>query len=244
MSGIISITGALGSGKSTVARRICEKTGFQYFSTGTIQRKIAQERGIDTLQLNQLCGNDKSVDDLIDGKLRQMNEDGTSDIILDSRLAWFFVNKSFKVYLTALPSVAAERVFHDDKRSSEPTGDQMQVLENLLERQRVENERFKRFYNADCFNLDNFDIVVDSSYSSVEDIADCIIGEFNSFLKGGYSQTRWISPSLPVKADNCRGDGPLAISIVDGKYLVHSGMDVLEGALAENKSLVGYSILR
>lgn len=185
MSGIISITGDLGSGKSTVAKIICEKTGFQYFSTGTIQRRIAQERGIDTLQLNQLCGSDKSVDDLIDGKLRQMNEDGTSDIVLDSRLAWFFVGKSFKVYVTVRPEIAAKRVSHDNKRFSEPTGDEMKVLENLLERQRVENERFKRFYNADCSNRDNFDMVIDSSSLTADEVADNIIAEFQKFCKKG-----------------------------------------------------------
>lgn len=183
MSGIISITGDLGSGKSTVAKIICEKTGFQYFSTGTIQRKIAQERGIDTLQLNQLCGSDKSVDDLIDGKLRQMNDDGTCDIVLDSRLAWFFVSKSFKVYVTVKPEVAAKRVSNDSKRFSEPTGDEMKVLENLLERQRVENERFKRFYNADCANRDNFDMVIDSSYLTPEEVADKILEGFEAFCK-------------------------------------------------------------
>lgn len=242
--GIISITGALGSGKSTVAKNICAKNGFSYFSTGTIQRKIAEERGIDTLQLNQLCGSDKSVDDLIDGRLRQMNVDGTTDIVLDSRLAWFFVGKSFKVYLTALPSVAADRVFHDDKRVGEPTGDQLEVMKNLLERQRVENERFKRFYNADCFDLNNFDIIVDSSKSTVDEIADLIIAEFGKSLSGeGYAQTRWISPLLPVPAEGCLEDGPLVLSRDEDAYYVHSGLRILKEAVANGVSLIKYTLL-
>ena len=192
----ISITGDLGSGKSTVAKQLCGQLGFEYFSTGRIQRQIAAERGIDTLQLNQACNNDKSVDDLIDGKLRQMNEDGTADTIFDSRLAWFFVNKSFKIYLTALPAVAAERVFHDDKRTSEPDGTQEQVLNNLLERQKVENERFKNFYNADCFNLNNYDLIVDTSYSSVEEISGLIIKVFKDSENGIVSPRMWISAKM------------------------------------------------
>lgn len=238
--GIISITGDLGSGKSTVAKKMCEKLGFEYFSTGRIQRKIAEERGVDTLQLNQLCGSDKSVDDLIDGRLRQMNVDGTTDIVLDSRLAWFFVGKSFKVYLTALHTVAADRVFHDDKRVGEPVGNQMEVLNNLLERQRMENERFKDFYNADCFNLDNFDIVVDSSKSSVEEIADLIISEFRRFEQGPYKQTRWISPLLPELENGCREDGPLAIRRDDQRYFVCGGREALSSARDAAVSLVQY----
>lgn len=172
---IIAITGDLGSGKSTVARRICEITGMEYLSTGSIQRKIAQERGIDTLQLNKECRDDKSVDDLIDNRLRAMNTDGTDNIVLDSRLAWFFVKKSFKVYLKVEPKIAAQRVFKDDTRTSEPTGDTMQVLNNLLERKKEENERFKQFYNADCLNLDNYDLVLDTSSLSVDEVADRII---------------------------------------------------------------------
>lgn len=238
---IISITGDLGSGKSTVAKKMCGKLGFEYFSTGGIQRKIAEERGIDTLQLNQLCGSDKSVDDLIDGRLRQMNEDGTTDIILDSRLAWFFVANSFKVYLTALHTVAADRVLNDDKRVGEPVGDRMEVLHNLLERQRIENERFKDFYNADCFNLDNFDIVVDSSESTVDEIADLIIAEFRKFVRGGYSQSRWISPALPKADGECREDGPLVIERNGQDYSVRSGLAVLRKAREEGVSLISYS---
>lgn len=178
--GIISITGDLGSGKSTAARKICEILGYEYFSTGTIQRKIAAERGIDTLQLNKDCKADKSVDDYIDGCLKAMNTDGTDNIVLDSRMAWFFVGKSFKVYLTARAEVAAERVFHDDKRKSEPTGDTLTVMKNLLARQREENERFKEFYNADCYNRDNFDLVLDTSDLTVDEVALAVVAAFSS----------------------------------------------------------------
>lgn len=176
---IMTITGDLGGGKSTVAKKICEKTGMQYFSTGTIQRQIASQMGIDTLELNKRCKEDKSVDDLIDNRLRAMNTDGTDNIIIDSRLAWFFVNSSFKIYLTCRPEVAAERVCHDDKRTSEPGGDKMQILNNLLERQKEENERFKLFYGADCSNKANFDFVYDTSNSTVDEIADAIIAAFD-----------------------------------------------------------------
>jgi len=184
MKGIITITGDLGGGKSTVAKRICEKTGMSYFSTGTLQRQIAAERGIDTLQLNKDCKNDKSVDDLIDGRLRAMNTDGTDNIIVDSRMAWFFIPSSFKIYLTCEPKVAATRVSLDDKRKSEPTGTtDEQIMHNLLERQKEENERFKLFYGADCHNLSNYNLVVDTSHSSVDEIVDKILAAFEESKK-------------------------------------------------------------
>ena len=46
MSCIITITGALGSGKSTIAGILCEKLGFERYSTGQAQRKIAEKYGL------------------------------------------------------------------------------------------------------------------------------------------------------------------------------------------------------
>lgn len=65
----ISITGDLGSGKSTVAKQLSKDLGFDYVSTGTIFREIAKEYGIDVLKLNKLALTDTSIDDRVDGKL-------------------------------------------------------------------------------------------------------------------------------------------------------------------------------
>ena len=49
----ITITGKLGSGKSTVAKKLVELYGFEIFSTGAILRAAAAERGMDVLELNK-----------------------------------------------------------------------------------------------------------------------------------------------------------------------------------------------
>lgn len=204
MKKIITITGDLGSGKSTVAKLIAEKTGMEYFSTGKIQRKIAEELGIDTLELNKRGKQDKSTDNLIDGKLKSMNNDGTDNIILDSRMAWHFVGNSFKVYLTAIPLVAAERVNSDKTRTGEPTGDLETTSNNLLARQKEENERFSAFYGVDCKNLDNFDLVIDTSSATPEQIANLILTIFEDKKKGLNHSHRWISPKDLIPCQDIR----------------------------------------
>ncbi|MBQ0006286.1 MAG: (d)CMP kinase, partial [Alistipes sp.] len=97
---------------------------------------------------------------------------------IDSRLAWLFVNSAFKIYITCSPEVAALRVSADKVRTGEPGGSREEILKHLLERQKEENERFKLFYGADCHNLDNFDFVIDSSHSTVEEIATSILKAF------------------------------------------------------------------
>ena len=49
----ITITGRLGSGKSTVAKLIVENHGYTYYSTGNIMRELAAEAGISILEYNR-----------------------------------------------------------------------------------------------------------------------------------------------------------------------------------------------
>src|ERR1051325_4407656 len=115
----ISITGDLGSGKSSVAKELCKFLGYEYFSTGNIQRELARTKGMDTLEMNYYAEKNKGIDKLIDNNLIQINKENKS-YVLDSRLAWHFVKDSFKIYLTVLPEIAAKRVLADTLRKNEP----------------------------------------------------------------------------------------------------------------------------
>ncbi|MFN4256381.1 MAG: cytidylate kinase family protein, partial [Saprospiraceae bacterium] len=63
----ITITGDLGSGKSAVSKILCQKTGFPYVSTGQIQRQLAADMGMDTLEMNRRADWDPTIDERIDG---------------------------------------------------------------------------------------------------------------------------------------------------------------------------------
>ncbi len=65
----ITIAGALGSGKSSVSQELCRKLGYEYISTGKLQRKIASKYNIDSLELNKLAEKDKTIDNKIDSML-------------------------------------------------------------------------------------------------------------------------------------------------------------------------------
>ena len=49
----LTLTGDLGSGKSTVAKLLLERLGLTYYSTGSILRKMAEENGISILEMNE-----------------------------------------------------------------------------------------------------------------------------------------------------------------------------------------------
>ncbi|MCE7923682.1 MAG: hypothetical protein DYG98_11540 [Haliscomenobacteraceae bacterium CHB4] len=170
----ITITGDLGSGKSAVSRILCEKTGFEYVSTGRIQRQLAQELGLDTLEMNRRADTDPGIDQRIDGIFIDLGKD-PNGYIVDSRMAWFFLPGSFKVYLQTDVVVAAERILNDPHRKSEEYATKEEAIAKILARKQSENARFLAKYGADCANLHNFDLVVDTTHRSPEHVAALIL---------------------------------------------------------------------
>lgn len=170
----ITLTGDLGSGKSVVSRILCAKTGFDYIATGRIQRQLAQEMGIDTLEMNRLADIDPTIDQRIDSIFVALGKD-PHGYVVDSRMAWFFLPDSYKIYLQTEPSVAAARIFRDPDRNSEQYRDEEEAIQKIMARKQSENARFLAKYGADCANLNNFDLVIDTNERSQQEVARLIL---------------------------------------------------------------------
>lgn len=178
----ITITGNLGSGKSTISKIIQKEYGFEIYSTGTIQRKMAEELGKSTLEMNRLMCNDKQYDNMIDdATTRTARENIHKDIIFDSRLAWNFVEKSFKVFVSVAIDEAAKRVFNDSRGDVEKYTSLEDTKNQLKARAQTENIRFKDMYDLEYFNFSNYNLIVDSSYNSSEEIAKIVMDEAKKF---------------------------------------------------------------
>lgn len=169
----ITVTGDLGSGKSAVSRILCERTGFDYISTGKVQRQLAQELGLDTLEMNRRADTDPSIDERIDGIFVTLGQD-PKGYVIDSRMAWFFLPDSFKVFLQTDVHVAVQRILNDPTRNSEQYTSPEEAAQKILARKASENARFLAKYGADCSNLSNFDLVIDTARRSQAQVADLI----------------------------------------------------------------------
>ena len=194
----ISITGKLGSGKSTVAKKLAELYGFEIFSTGAILRAAAAERGMDLLdlnkELNSKLDSDRSMDDLIDNTTIRVAAERKDDLLIfDSRMAWHFVPASFKVFVTVDPCVAAERVMKDP-RPGEPAEDVNELCAELVERSKVEQARFQYLYGVDYYDYNNFNLVVDSSNRTPDEIVALVWEGFNAYAKDplGYGHKEFL----------------------------------------------------
>ena len=176
----ISITGDLGSGKSVVSKILKQLLGFEIYSTGKVQREIAARLGMSTLELNQFAENHPEIDDEIDSAFIRLNA-VPEGLIVDARLAWFFMPASFKVFLTVPIQEAARRIMNDPTRNSEKYADTLQAVQELRARKASENERFLEKYNADCAKLSNFDLVIDTAEFTPEQVAEQIVTGYRAW---------------------------------------------------------------
>jgi len=171
----LTIAGKLGSGKSTICRILSETYGYKIYSTGEIQRKIALDLGISTLELNELMRKDSKYDDLIDNEvIRISNECRTENIIFDSRMAFHFVKNAFNIFTTIDPVEAAKRVVLSPRGCEESYVNQEDAMNKLLERSRVENIRFKEMYGVDNLDYNNYNLIIDTSWEEPYFLAESI----------------------------------------------------------------------
>ncbi|MCP4466393.1 MAG: AAA family ATPase [Halieaceae bacterium] len=182
MKKIITLSGDIGGGKTSVAVELAKLTDFEISSTGKIQRTIAEKRGMTTLELNKVSQTDRSVDDEIDSYVIDLGK--TSErLLVDSRLAWHFIPDAFKVFLVVDPAVGAQRVF-DASRADENNQSLASTLENNRKRQELEDVRFQKLYNIHFRSLDNYDLAIDTSTPCPEAIAATIADCFSKWLAG------------------------------------------------------------
>lgn len=189
---LISITGRLGSGKSTICGILKERYGFEIFSTGTINREFARSLGITTLELNERLKEDPELDKQIDGTVTRLSiEKKDEKLIFDSRMAWHFAKDTFKIFLTIDPMVAAERVMNNQRGAEEHYDSVEDACAGLVKRGNVERERFIQIYGVDYFDHNNYDLIVDTTTRTPEDIVGIIVENYEGYCA---DRASYISP--------------------------------------------------
>lgn len=159
---IITITGKPGSGKSTVGKLLAKELGYEYFSGGDLRGKIALDRGITIDELNKIGEAERWTDEECDKLIEKMGKERDS-LILDSRTAWHFVPKSFKVFLDVDLMEAAKRVFKDQRPDEEKASSAKELHGRMKARMESDAQRYKKWYGIDYLDAKNYDLVIDTT---------------------------------------------------------------------------------
>lgn len=234
MSFKISLAGDLGSGKSTVGKILSQKLGAEVYSTGTIQRQIATEMGMTTLQLNQYMETHPEIDGKIDDGLRAL-EHSEKNLIIDSRMAWHFVPSSFSVYMAADPFVSAERILKAG-RESEPFSTVEEAVASISDRRKSEMFRYSHLYGVNIKDLENYDYVIDTSYIPPETVAEHIAAHFELHRAGKQYPRYELCPARLLPCLN--GEGEPAFFEQDGFYFIAQGEHKIAAAIRAGAPLV------
>ena len=174
----ITITGDLGSGKTTIAKMIAKELGYQFLSVGDFMGEIAMEKGMSLLELSKEAEKSDEIDKILDAK--QVEFGKTHDnIVFDSRLGWHFIPHSTKIYFQVSIDEGAKRVF-DDKREDEKENTTLDATkENMIVRKESEKKRYLEYYGVTYDNPENYDFVLDTSNLTIEEVYE----KTSSFIK-------------------------------------------------------------
>ena len=172
----ISLTGDLGSGKSTVGEIIAERLNIEKFTLGAIQRKVAEEHNMTTTELNIYMEDKPEMEDVFDNWQRAL-ENREDSFIIDSRLGFYFVPSTFSYYLSVDITESARRIMSAN-RSSEPYSSLEEAISKITDRRESERRRFKKFYGVDILDMSNYDCIIDTTNRTPEEVADEIIKSY------------------------------------------------------------------
>jgi cytidylate kinase len=183
---IITISGKPGSGKSSTADKVAELLGYTRHSSGDMVRQILANKGMSLAEYNERAKNDHALDDAVDEKLRDLRN--KKDIVVDSRLGFYWIPESFKVYLDLDIEVATVRIYTDavSNATRSNTGEGISSLSEVTKqvRTRMEGERsrFRAIYNVDPYDLSHFDLIVDTSRHSPQTVALAVYDSYRKWL--------------------------------------------------------------
>ena len=135
-------------------------------------------------EFNAYCMKDPSFDFVIDQRTAELGKKHEGEkVVFDSRMAWHFVPKSFKVFVDLDEEEMARRLVNSNREGKENYSTIAEAKQTLKNRQQLEIERYKKLYDKDLSDLNNFDLILDSSNKTPQELTDQLWEEYQKFCK-------------------------------------------------------------
>ncbi len=181
MKNIITISGNLGSGKSTVGKLLAKRFDFTVYASGDLMRMIAQKHNMTINEFNDYLKLHREIDHLIDQEAMDLAEK-EDYLLFVSRMAWYFIPTSFKVYLYVDEQEGAKRILQDEDRNSEHYENYQKALEGVYTRFEKSRMRFLDVYQVDITDPKHYDLYLDTTHLSISEVEEIISQQYLDFV--------------------------------------------------------------
>ncbi len=164
---IVTVSGEIGAGKSTVARALAQALGLRYLSTGEVFREEARRRGMSLSEFGALAEQDPSIDRALDDMQIQAARGG--DILVDSRLSGWLIDGDLRIWLRAPLAVRAARVAARDRTDVPAAARDVQAREDC------ERRRYRQTYRVDILDLTRYHVIIDTAMWGADEIVSALL---------------------------------------------------------------------
>tara|TARA_Y100000034_G_scaffold26979_4_gene32129 strand:- start:341 stop:937 length:597 start_codon:yes stop_codon:yes gene_type:complete len=173
----ITISGLPGSGKSTNAKLLAERLGYDRHSSGDFQRAQFKKMGYSYEIYEEVYQNHPELDFLVDSMIIEYGKDH-DDFVFDSWMASYFIQESFKVFLKADLNTRALRIFKDTRKERLDVEKQetFEKTRKKIQLRDYENRRrWIELYDFDYATEEFYNLVIDTTHLTNEQVIEKII---------------------------------------------------------------------
>jgi len=167
----ITISGLPGTGKTTVAKLLEKQLGIRYVYSGEIFREMAKKHKMSLEEFGKYCETHQEIDEKLDRYQLSILRKG--NVIVEGRISGWLAYQNHipavKVLLDTDINVRASRIVKREQGNVE------ERKKEILNREKSEATRYKKYYGIDVRDTSIYDIIIDVSNKTPEEIVEIII---------------------------------------------------------------------
>ncbi len=182
----ITLGGPPGAGKGTVGRLLAAHYGYEFISGGDLFRKAAAARGMTMEAFDTYMKEhpEARIDHEIDGLQVDIGKH-QDNFVLESRLAWHFAPQSIKIKIDGELDERIRRIANVSSvdRIAYTQDDFEETKRKTLKRFSDHQAKILELYGiADLVADEHFDIIIDSTGISAEEVAKKTVAAIESYV--------------------------------------------------------------
>lgn len=169
---LVAVAGLPGTGTTTLCRILAKRLELPHVYAGQFFREMAKEHNMDLVAFGEYAEAHPEVDTELDR--RMMDVAKQRGVIIEGRMSAWQLDEAgvggLKVLLEAPEDVRAKRV-----AGREGVEDVQKILVENRHREASEAKRYREYYGFDPNDPRHYDLVIDSSDKTPDEIADIVV---------------------------------------------------------------------